>query len=46
MTVDELEARITVDELAEWAALFAVEEEEHKKAMREAESRARAARRR
>lgn len=41
MTVDELEARITVDELGEWAALFEVEGEEHKKAMRDAESKSR-----
>jgi hypothetical protein len=39
MTVGELEERMGVDELAEWAALFEVEAEEHKKAMREAEQK-------
>lgn len=35
----ELEERLTVDELAEWGALFEVEAEEHRKAMREAEQK-------
>lgn len=46
MTVGELEERITVDELGEWAALFETEAEEHKKAMRDAEAKSRSARRR
>ena len=39
MTVAELEERLTVDELAEWGALFEVEAEEHKKAMKDAEAK-------
>lgn len=39
MTVAELEERLTVDELAEWGALFEVEAEEHRKAMKDAEAK-------
>ena len=46
MTVGELEERLSVDELGEWAALFSIEAEEQKKAMREAEQRAKASSRR
>ncbi|MBL8924121.1 MAG: hypothetical protein JNJ54_35020 [Myxococcaceae bacterium] len=46
MTVTELEERLTVTELAEWGALFEVEAEEHKKAMREAEQKSKARSRR
>ena len=46
MTVAELEERLTVDELAEWGALFEEEAEEHRKAMREAEQKAKSGRRR
>ena len=42
----ELEERLSVDELGEWAALFSIEAEEQKKAMREAEQRAKASSRR
>lgn len=44
----ELAERLDVTELAEWGALFEVEAEEHKKAMREAEqkSKSRGGRRR
>lgn len=46
MTVGELEERLSVTELAEWGALFEVEAEEHKKAMREAEQKSKARSRR
>lgn len=42
----ELEERLTVDELAEWAALFEVEHEEHEKAMKDAERKSKAGARR
>lgn len=42
----ELEERLTVDELGEWAALFSVEADEQKRAMREAEQKAKASSRR
>jgi len=41
MTVTELEGRLTVTEFFEWAELFTLEAEQHKKAIREAESKAR-----
>lgn len=42
----ELEERLTVDELAEWAALFEVEHEEHEKAMKDAERKSKSGSRR
>lgn len=42
----ELEERLTVDELAEWGALFEVEHEEHEKAMKDAERKSKSGSRR
>ncbi len=39
MTADELEARMTVDELLEWQEVFLMEGEAHKRAMAQAKAK-------
>lgn len=42
MTVRELESRIDVDEVAEWAAVLSLEADEQEQARKEAEQKAKA----